>query len=289
MSHVSVIGLGAMGSAIAAAMLHSGLDVTVWNRTAPKAEAFAKRGAHPATTASAAVEASPLTIVCVDDYAATLAVLDTAEVTATLGERTIVQFSTGTPEEARDGERWAKRHGAEWLDGAILGYPREIGGAALIFVSGDAACFERHQLLLAALTNELRYLGPAVGAAAALDLAVLSYYIGAHLGLVHGALVCESEQVSPKALTSVIVDSLPSDVSEIAHLGDALLRNDFSQPGASLAVYSGILDRLLAQAQSAGVNAEIPEFADRLVKRGMAAGLAGEEIVSIIRTLRRKH
>jgi 3-hydroxyisobutyrate dehydrogenase-like beta-hydroxyacid dehydrogenase len=289
LSDVSVIGLGAMGSAIATAMLHSGFDVTVWNRTAAKAEPLSTQGAHPATAPDAAVAASPVTIVCVDDYAATQAVLEQEAVVAALGGRTIVQFSTGTPAEARDGARWAKRHGAGWLDGAILAYPREIGGAALVFVSGDAALFEEHQPLLSGLTNELRYLGPAVGAAAALDLAVLSYYIGAHLGLVHGALVCESEQVGAESLTSVIADSLPSDVTEIAHLGEALARNDFSQPGASLAVYSGILDRLLAQARSSGVNAEFPEFADRLVKRAMAAGFAGEEIVSIIKTLRRKH
>lgn len=288
MSDVSVIGLGAMGSALATALLKGGFEVTVWNRTAAKAASLEQQGAHPAMAPAVAVKASPVTFVCVDDYAATREVLDTTDVTATLGERTIVQFSTGTPEEARDGEGWAKRHGAEWLGGAILAYPREIGDAALVFMSGDPALFGRHRSLLSALTSELRYLGAAIGAASALDLAVLSYYIGSHLGLVHGALVCESEQVGADTLTSVIVDSLPSDVIEIAHLGDALARNDFSEPGASLAVYSGILDRLLAQARSAGVNPEIPEFADRLVKRGMAAGLASEEMVSIVKVLRRK-
>lgn len=289
MSDVSVIGLGAMGSAIAAALLKGGFDVTVWNRTAARTAPLAEQGAQPASSPESAVEASPVTIVCVDDYAATRAVLDTAEVIAALGGRTLVQFSTGTPEEARDGERWARRHGAEWLDGAILAYPREIGDAALVFMSGDAASFERHQPLLAALTGKLHYLGSAIGAASALDLAVLSYYIGAHLGLVHGALICESEKVTTDTLTSVIVDSLPSDVNEIAHLGESLARNDYSDPGASLGVYSGILDRVLAQARSAGLNSEIPEFADRLVKRGMAAGLVDEEIVSIIKVLRRKH
>jgi 3-hydroxyisobutyrate dehydrogenase-like beta-hydroxyacid dehydrogenase len=289
LSDVSVIGLGAMGSAIATALLEGGFEVTVWNRSAAKAVPLASQGAHTASAPAAAVEASPVTIVCVDDYAATRAVLDTDAVTAVLDEGTIVQFSTGSPQEARDGERWAKSHGGRWLDGAILAYPREIGDAALVFMAGDSVLFERHRPLLSALTNDLRYLGEAIGAASALDLAVLSYYIGAHLGLVHGALICESEKVATDTLTSVIVDSLPSDVSEIAHLGDSLARNDFSEPGASLGVYSGILDRILAQARSAGVNPEIPEFADRLVKRGMAAGLVDEEIVSIIKVLRRKH
>ena len=289
MSDVSIIGLGAMGSALAAALLKGGFEITVWNRTAARAATLANDGAHPAAVPAAAVAASPMTIVCVHDYAATHAVLDKPDVTAALKGRTVVQFSTGTPDEARAGQDWATRHGAGWLDGAILAYPREIGGSALIFLSGDAALFERHHALLSVLTDRLQYLGPAVGAAAALDLAVLSYYIGSHLGLVHGALICESERVPADTLTSVIVDSLPSDAGEIAHLGDALARNDFSRPGASLAVYSGILDRLLAQAQSTGISADVPEFANGLVKRAMAAGLGEEEIVSIVKILRRRH
>ncbi|HEX2140231.1 MAG TPA: NAD(P)-binding domain-containing protein, partial [Woeseiaceae bacterium] len=167
MSDVSVIGLGAMGSAIAAALLNGGFEVTVWNRTAAKAAPLARLGARAATAPAAAVANSPLTIVCVDDYAATREVLDTAAVIAALGERAIVQFSTGTPDDAREGERWARRHGAEWLDGAILAYPREIGESALVFISGDAAPFERHRPVLSALTTELRYLGTAIGAASA--------------------------------------------------------------------------------------------------------------------------
>lgn len=289
MSDVTVIGLGAMGSAIANALLGAGLEVTVWNRTASRTGPVAEAGAQAAAAPEAAIQASPLSLICIDSYRSTLAILEQPAVRDAVAGRTLVQFSTGTPREAREGERWAKKHGAHWLDGAILAYPREIGHSALVFVAGDGAVFEGHRPVLGALTDELRYLGDAVGAAAALDLAVLSYYIGSHLGLTHGALICESEHVDPEVMTSVIVDSLPSDAGEIAHLGRSLTRNDFSGAGASLGVYSGILDRLLVQARDARINAEIPRFANDVVKRGMAAGLGDEEVVSIIRVLRRKH
>lgn len=289
MSDVTVIGLGAMGSAIAGALLDAGCDVTVWNRNAARCNALEARGATRARTPDAAIRSSPATVFSIDDYAASREVLDQPEVASAVADRTLVQFSTGTPQDARDAEQWAHANGAKYLDGAILAYPREIGASALVFVSGNATEFEQHRPVLANLTDNLRYLGAAIGSAAALDLAVLSYYIGSHLGLVHGALICESESVEADVLSSVIVDSLPSDVTEVAHLGEALTRNDFSSPGASLGVYSGILDRLLAQARDAGVNAEFAAFADGLVKRGMAAGLGDEEIVSIIKVLRRKH
>ena len=142
------------------------------------------------------------------------------------------------------------------------------------------------QSLLAALSTDVRYLGNAIGAAAALDIAVMSYYIMTHLGLVHAALICESEDVRRDTLASVLVDSLPSDTEEIAHLGNALQKNEFSNPGASISVYSNILDRIRDQAADKGLDTTIPQFADTLYKKGVKAGLGDEEVVALIKLLR---
>lgn len=54
MSGVSILGLGAMGSALARALLRDGHRVTVWNRTTSKAEPLVREGAALAPdTASA--------------------------------------------------------------------------------------------------------------------------------------------------------------------------------------------------------------------------------------------
>lgn len=45
---ISVIGLGNMGSALAKAFIMPESQVTVWNRTASKAQPLAKLGAHVA-------------------------------------------------------------------------------------------------------------------------------------------------------------------------------------------------------------------------------------------------
>ena len=44
MSDISVIGLGAMGSALARTLLQNGYAVTVWNRTAEKAGPLVSAG-----------------------------------------------------------------------------------------------------------------------------------------------------------------------------------------------------------------------------------------------------
>ena len=287
MSEVTVIGLGAMGSAIASAFLNAGRSTTVWNRSEEKMLALRDGGAGCATDPGSAVSASPVVVVCIDDYAATHDLLASHDLERQLADRVLVQFSTGTPEEARNLRADVAREGARYLDGAILAYPREIGHDALIAISGDQDTYRDVEPLLAALSSDLRYLGDAVGAAAALDIAVMSYYVVTHVGLVHAGLVCESEGVQSDTLASVLVDSLPSDVEEIAHLGDALQRDEYSNPGASIDVYSNILDRVLAQAADRGIDDRIPRFANRLYKEGVAAGLGGLEVVALIKLLRR--
>ncbi len=221
-SDVSVIGLGAMGGAIANAFIAAGHGVTVWNRSPERMQPFTELGASPAADARAAVAAAPLIVICIDDYAATRELIDTQQIGKLFQERVLLQFSTGTPQEARDLESWALERRAQYLDGAILAYPREIGHEALIAVSGKKQTFDGIESLLRALSSNVRYLGDPVGAAAALDVAILSYYVCTHLGLIHGALVCESEHVSPELLAAVIVDSMPSDTEEIRHLGRVL-------------------------------------------------------------------
>lgn len=72
---VTVLGLGPMGAALAAAFLAAGHRTTVWNRTPGKADALAAQGAAEAVEAAAAVTASPLTVVCLAAYDAVHEVL----------------------------------------------------------------------------------------------------------------------------------------------------------------------------------------------------------------------
>jgi len=50
MTALAVVGLGAMGSRIAARLVAAGHEVIVWNRSAGKAEPLARLGAFPVAT-----------------------------------------------------------------------------------------------------------------------------------------------------------------------------------------------------------------------------------------------
>ena len=71
MRGVSIVGLGSMGMGIAKAMLWGSPKLTVWHRTAAKILPLVEAGAHAAPSLAAAVQASPIVRVCVDNYAIT--------------------------------------------------------------------------------------------------------------------------------------------------------------------------------------------------------------------------
>ena len=95
MANISVLGLGSMGSALAAALQRADHRLCVWNRTAAKMERFVEGGADGAPSAAAAIRASPVVMVCVDDYRVTREILEGDGAGAELANRTLVQVSTG--------------------------------------------------------------------------------------------------------------------------------------------------------------------------------------------------
>ena len=127
MSDISVLGLGRMGSALARALVTGGQKITVWNRSLAKTKPLVELGAESAINAAAAVQASQITVVCVNNYATTQQMMGAPGVVPLLSGRTVIQLSTGTPKEAREAQAWFKHRGAEYIDGAIMEYPSGIG------------------------------------------------------------------------------------------------------------------------------------------------------------------
>ncbi len=103
---VAVLGLGRMGSRLAEAFLATGQELSVWNRDSAKCAAFDGRAAIRPTAAEA-VSASDLVVVCVADYPAARSILTEARTAEALGGRTLVQLSSGSPEDARALSAWA--------------------------------------------------------------------------------------------------------------------------------------------------------------------------------------
>lgn len=286
-SAVTVIGLGLMGSALARAFLQAGHELTVWNRTPVKAAAF-EGLARIADTVQEACAASDAVVVSVPKYEVSNALLRTPDVEGVIAGRTLVQLTTGTPADARNGERWAAEHAAGYLDGAIMGYPRSIGtsGCAILY-SGDATVFERHRGVLSALGGEAIFCGQAVGAAAALDLASLEFSYASLAAVLHAAALCAAESV-PLDVFFTTAD-VPGSLLEYATRHDftkgrapidavsaaAAMARPRSYPesvDATLATHSAAIDQIVRASREAGVDSAFPEALHQCYELAVARG-----------------
>lgn len=282
MSDVSMIGLGAMGSALARAFLGAGHAVTVWNRNTAKATPLAESGASLAAEPAAAVDASPITVVCIDNYDATKALFEAHGIPARLRDKTVIQLSTGTPSEAREADAWLGGTGAAYIDGAIMPYPDGIGrDDARILFAGPEAAYARAHPYLACLGGDLRYLGENIAAAAVLDMTWLTYELCNYLAALHGANLCQSEGVGVQALADMFPEGYPA-----RRLALAIAAEDYADPGATLSVWEAALRRVQEQARDAGINSEIPDLISSLFNRAIAAGYGDEDVAAVVKILR---
>jgi 3-hydroxyisobutyrate dehydrogenase-like beta-hydroxyacid dehydrogenase len=178
-SDVSVLGLGHMGSGLARAFVDHDHRVGVWNRTAARAEPLVQRGAIAADSASAAIDASPVTVVCINTYDELRSLLEARD--ADLGGRTIVNLITGTPEQASAMQQTVEGLGGGYLDGHIHAYPRHVGTPeGMLAYSGSRALWDQHGPLLLSLGGASLHVGDDVDASNRLATAISIFF---HVGL----------------------------------------------------------------------------------------------------------
>jgi 3-hydroxyisobutyrate dehydrogenase-like beta-hydroxyacid dehydrogenase len=166
--NVAVIGLGAMGSRLAARLLDAGHTVAVWNRDGSKAEPLAARGATVAETPAEAARAAEAAIVMVSDPEALAAVTEGGEgMAAGLSEdAALVQMSTVSPAAT---ERLAALVPGRLLDAPVLGSLSEVeSGTLKVFAGGPDELVERLRPLLSKLGEVFHVGGVGAGTAAKL-------------------------------------------------------------------------------------------------------------------------
>ena len=284
MSDITVIGLGLMGAALARTIQRAGHDLTVWNRSPVKMQPFIDDGVAGAPDVVAAITASSVILICIDNYMATNSVLRSDEVTPLLAGRTVVQLSTGTPREAHESADWMKAHDVSYLDGAILGGPRSIGtDSSIILLSGEEAAYERSGGMLACLGGDVRYLGANVRAASALDLAWLCDSYGRFLAVTHAACLCESEGVGVDVFASLFDED-----SNIRRDANVIHSAEFEKRTATLHVWDAALQRIRAQGEDAGIDTAFPDFVSNLFEKAVDAGYGEDHVTALIKVLRRR-
>lgn len=284
-SPVTVLGLGAMGSALANAFLDAKHPTTVWNRTPGRADPLVARGAHHAPTVRDAVTASPLIVACVLDYDVVHEIFD--PVTDVLSDRTMVNLTSGLPEAARRTAAWAHRHHIGYLDGAVMVPTTMVGTPeALILYSGDRHRFDTHAPSLEALAGDNDFLGEDPGLAASYDLGMLDIFFLGMTGFLHASALVTADGVSATALLPYaqrMAALLQPTFAELAAEVDA-----GRHPGEqdNLVMELSALNHLVEASTARGVAAGPPELVRSLVRRAIAQGHGQDGFSRVIDPLR---
>jgi 3-hydroxyisobutyrate dehydrogenase-like beta-hydroxyacid dehydrogenase len=283
---VAVIGLGAMGSALARALLDAGKNVIVWNRSHDKTEALAQAGADVASSPSEAVRSSPVTLICLWDYPAADQILAGADIDQVIAGRVIVQLSTGNAEEATRQAGWLEGRGAAYLAGGIMCYPRAVGAEDTISLySGNRAVFDEHAELLAVLAPGQRHVGDLPGDVAMLYTAVWGFYFAAMGGLFDGLALTDSVGLSRRGVKEMVRPMASKIVEGALDVIDRLESANFAGDQATVAGHVDGLEATSAQMRGLGLEPRMLDaFIDQL-KVAADRGRGGEDIAAVAECL----
>lgn len=285
MSKVAVCGLGLLGSSIAERLVRTGHEVTVWNRTASKAEPLAREGAIVAETPADAAAGSDavLTVLFAAD-----AVRDVVTGTGGVAEGLAASPGTALVDMSTVGPAFVHELAAllptdtELVDAPVLGsMPQAERGELKVFVGGSAETYDRLEPLLRDL-GQPRHVGP-LGSGQAMKLMVNSTLPALMATLGEALAFGDVLGLDQAAVLDVLEDSAigPSTRSKRSRIERGVYEPNFK---LELALKDAIL--VDEAARVGGLQLEVGAAARRLFEAAAAAGLGPKDYSAVIAHIR---
>lgn len=273
---VAFLGLGRMGTPMAAHVVRAGHDVTVWNRTSGKAGDLVELGATEARTVASAVAGAEVVVLMLFGPDAVRAVL--SDVLDHAPGSLVLDASTIGPDAAHEFAKACHARGLRYVDAPVAGSVKPATDGTLgVFLGGaaDDVALARQLAELWGDPERIRHVG-GVGSASALKLCVnqglgvMAAGLGESLRLGHD-LGLER---------SVLLDVL-SATAYGWYLGQKrpmIEADDYSGTTFSVDLMAKDLDLAVTSADS---DLEVTRACLDQAKRTLAAGHSGEDYASI--------
>ncbi len=157
---VTFIGLGIMGSRMAARLLKAGINLTVYNRSKQPKEALKRKGAKIASTLIGSVDDSDLVITMLSDPNAVKAIM-TDELLKSMKHNSLwIDCSTVNPSFSKETSRRAMTAGIRFLDAPVAGSkPQAENGELVFMVGGNKEDLTQVEPILKKMGNKILYIG----------------------------------------------------------------------------------------------------------------------------------
>ncbi len=273
MTRYGFIGLGIMGSAMAANLARAGFDLTVWNRTPGCGAELEGLGATVAASARQVVADSDITFAMLADPAAARAVCDgDAGVLAAMAPgKGYVDMSTVDPATALAIEEQVTRRGGAFLEAPVSGSRKPAEeGSLIILAAGNRDLYDRSLPALERLGKKIMHLGP-TGNGARMKLVVNMVMGQMMAGLCEGmALAGASGLGVPDLLEVLDAGALANPMFRLK--GGLIQRGDFTT-SFPLKHMQKDLRLALALGEQSGQPLFAAAATNELFKRALALGL----------------
>lgn len=283
---VAFLGLGVMGYHMAGHLTKAGHDVTVYNRTAAKADSWVKEfGGTSGATPKAAAEGNEIVFACVgndDDLRSVVLGADGAF--AGMGEGSIfVDNTTASAEVARELYAEGQKSKIAFIDAPVSG--GEAGaqnGVLTVMCGGDEAAFAKAEPVIDAFARAVTLMGPA--GSGQLTKMVNQVCIA---GLLQG--LAEAVNFSAKAGldTKKVLDVISKGAAQswqMENRGETMANDKFDF-GFAVDWMRKDLGIVLAEADNNGAQMPVTALVDQFYKEVQAMGGGRWDTSSLLRRL----
>jgi 3-hydroxyisobutyrate dehydrogenase-like beta-hydroxyacid dehydrogenase len=282
---VGFIGLGNMGSAVARNLLGAGHDLTVYNRTRSRAEAFASLGAKVADTpAAAASGAEALITMLADDAAVEAVIFSPGDAIGALTAGAVhISLSTISVALSRRLAARHREHQQHYVAAPVFGRPDAAAAAKLFVVAaGAAAQIERCRPLFDAIAQKTFVIGEEAQAANVVKLAGNFLITTVIEGLAEAIAFARKSGIDPHAFLDILTSSLFT-APVYKNYGHMIASDTFEPAGFKLPL--GLKDNrlLLAAAEEAAVPMPMASLIHDRFIAALAQGLGEADWAAIAR------
>ncbi len=284
---VGFIGLGIMGRGMAANLLKAGFDLTVWNRTAAKADELVAAGAKRAASPAELAAACDVVCCCVSDTPDVKEVL-LGEQGAIQGLREgalVIDMSTISPQGAREVAAALREKGVHFLDAPVSGGSEGAAkGTLSIMVGGEAEQLERAMPILQAMGKTITHVG-GHGDGQNVKLVNQILVVGNMLAVSEALIFAQAAGIDlEKTLQAVVGGAAGSWM--LANRGPQVIRRDW-RPGFTIDLQQKDVRLILEAADEMGAPLLATPQIFQLYRALQAAGLGHEGNHALIKAFER--
>lgn len=267
---VAVLGLGAMGAALARALRAAGHDVVAWNRSSKDLHGLGLSGVEVGTDPAETVRGVDAVIICVRDHHASRDLVERLAPGIGAGVP-VVNVSSGTSEEAVESARAAAAAGVAYLTGAIM-VPTSLVGTEhnLVLCAGAPDDVAAARPVLAALGGVTDVLGEDHAVPPALDLAMLGVFFAGMYGFLHSAAMVRAHGIEPSAYLPYATGIVETLGAELPALAKAFELRKYDRGQASIEMCLRGLEHVVATSEAAGVDPALPRLLRDATREALA-------------------